>query len=210
MGGPTWTVQLGRRDSTTASISDAETDIPSPALDLDDLISAFSDKGFSAKEMVALSGMLSTLSQSFFSSIQYMLTLWAFLECIGSHTIGQSRCLVFRDRIYNDDNIDSSFAESLKSNCPDTDGDDNLSALDDTSPVIFDNGYFKNLVDNKGLLHSDQELFNNGSTDSQVSSYASSATSFYKDFAAAMVKMGNISPLTGTKGQIRVNCRKIN
>lgn len=76
------------------------------------------------------------------------------LECVGSHTIGQARCLAFRDRIYNEDNIDSSFSESLKSNCPDTDGDDNLSALDDTSPVTFDNGYFNNLVNNKGLLHS--------------------------------------------------------
>lgn len=132
---------------------------------------------------------------------------WLFL---GSHTVGKARCLVFRDRVYNDDNIESTFAESLKTNCPDSDGDDNLSALDDTTPAIFDNAYFKNLVDNKGLLHSDQELFNNGSTDSQVSSYASSPTTFYKDFAAAMVKMGKMSPLTGTKGQIRANCRKIN
>ena len=131
---------------------------------------------------------------------------------IGSHTIGQARCLVFRDRIYNDDNVDSTFSESLKSNCPesDGDGDDNLSALDETSPAVFDNGYFKNLVDNKGLLHSDQELFNGGSTDSQVSSYASRAITFYKDFAAAMAKMGKMSPITGTKGQVRANCRKIN
>ena len=57
LGGPTWTVELGRRDSTTASLDDAETDIPSPGLSLDDLISAFSDKGFNAKEMVALSGV---------------------------------------------------------------------------------------------------------------------------------------------------------
>lgn len=56
LGGTTWTVQLGRRDSTTASLSAAKTDLPSPFSDLSALISAFSKKGFTAKELVALSG----------------------------------------------------------------------------------------------------------------------------------------------------------
>lgn len=57
LGGPSWTVQLGRRDSTTASLSAANSDIPSPILDLSDLITSFSNKGFTAKEMVALAGI---------------------------------------------------------------------------------------------------------------------------------------------------------
>jgi len=56
LGGSSWTVGLGRRDSTTASKDAATTDIPSPQLDLSDLITAFSNKGFSTKEMVVLSG----------------------------------------------------------------------------------------------------------------------------------------------------------
>ncbi|KAK4742093.1 hypothetical protein SAY87_000094 [Trapa incisa] len=56
LGGTTWTVQLGRRDSTTASLSAANSDLPSPLNDLSSLITAFSNKGFTAKEMVALSG----------------------------------------------------------------------------------------------------------------------------------------------------------
>lgn len=56
LGGPFWAAQLGRRDSTTASLDAANTDIPAPFLDVADLISAFSSKGFSEKEMVALSG----------------------------------------------------------------------------------------------------------------------------------------------------------
>ncbi|ONH99703.1 hypothetical protein PRUPE_6G044900 [Prunus persica] len=183
-GGPSWTVQLGRRDSTTASLSDANTELPSPSLDLKDLISSFSTKGFSAKEMVALSG---------------------------SHTMGQARCQMFRDRIYNETNINSEFATFLKSNCTQSSGtDDNLSPLDITSPVFFDNAYFKNLVDSKGLLHSDQQLFSGGSTDSLVTTYSNSSGTFYTDFANAMLKMGNLSPLTGTSGQIRTNCRKTN
>ncbi|KAL6974958.1 NAD(+) salvage pathway protein [Sarracenia purpurea var. burkii] len=183
LGGPTWTVQLGRRDSITASLSAANSDIPSPFLDLSDLISAFSNKGFTAEEMVALSG---------------------------SHTIGQAGCLTFRQRVHNETNIDSSFASSLKSNCPSAGGDTNLSPLDATSPVTFDNAYFKNLVKNKGLLHSDQQLFNGGSADSLVTTYSTSPATFYADFASAVVKMGNLSPLTGDSGQIRTNCRKIN
>ncbi|GLT45517.1 hypothetical protein SLA2020_193450 [Shorea laevis] len=183
LGGPSWTVLLGRRDSTTASQTAANSNLPSPLSSLSALITAFSNKGFTAKEMVALSG---------------------------SHTIGQARCTTFRTRIYNDTNIDSTFATSLRGNCPSTGGDNNLAPLDTTSPTSFDNAYFKNLLNKKGLLHSDQELFNGGSTDSQVTSYSNNAGAFSTDFANAMVKMGNLSPLTGSNGQIRKNCRKVN
>ncbi|XP_061339509.1 cationic peroxidase 1-like [Gastrolobium bilobum] len=183
LGGPSWTVGLGRRDSTTASKDAATKDIPSPLMDLSDLISAFSNKGFNAQEMVALSG---------------------------AHTTGQARCQLFRGRIYNETNIDSNFATSVKSNCPSTDGDNNLSPLDVTTNVFFDNAYFKNLVNNKGLLHSDQQLFSGGSTDSQVKNYSTNPSAFSADFASAMVKMGNLSPLTGKNGQIRTSCSKVN
>lgn len=183
LSGPTYTVQLGRRDSTTASLSLANTDLPAPTLDLSGLITAFSNKGFTTKEMVALSG---------------------------AHTIGQARCTFFRTRIYNETNIDSTFAKSLQANCPSTGGDNNLSPLDTTSPTIFNNDYFKNLQTKKGLFHSDQQLFNGGSTDSQVNSYSSDTATFRADFANAMKKMGNLSPLTGSSGQVRTNCRKTN
>ncbi|KAB1224592.1 Cationic peroxidase 1 [Morella rubra] len=183
LGGTSWTVQLGRRDSTTASASAANTNIPFLALNLTGLISAFANKGFAAKEMVALSG---------------------------SHTMGQARCAVFRTRIYNETNIDASFATSRKSNCPSAGGDDNLAPLDASSPTSFDNAYFKNLVSKKSLLHSDQQLFIGGSTDAQVNAYSTDVGSFRTDFANATVKMGNLSPLTGTSGQIRTNCRKTN
>lgn len=183
LGGPSWTVQLGRRDSTTASLSAANSNIPGPTLNLSALITAFSNQGLSANEMVALSG---------------------------SHTIGQARCTTFRTRIYNETNIDTQFATALKANCPSTGSDNNLAPLDTTSATSFDNAYYTNLQSQKGLLHSDQQLFNGGSTDAQVNTYSSNSATFFTDFANAMVKMGNISPLTGTSGQIRTNCRKAN
>ncbi|KAK6938110.1 hem peroxidase [Dillenia turbinata] len=183
LGGSSWTVQLGRRDATTASLSAANSDLPAPTSDLSTLISAFSNKGFTAKEMVALSG---------------------------SHTIGQARCTSFRNRIYNEANIDSTFAANLQKNCPSSGGDDDLSPLDSTTSTVFDNAYYTNLLSEKGLLHSDQQLFNNGSTDTQVRAYSTNSATFFTDFANAMIKMGNLSPLTGSSGQIRTNCRKVN
>ncbi|TKW09069.1 hypothetical protein SEVIR_6G067500v4 [Setaria viridis] len=56
LNGPTWPLLLGRRDSTTANQDEANTDLPSPGSDLDNLIAAFDKKGFNASELVALSG----------------------------------------------------------------------------------------------------------------------------------------------------------
>ena len=60
------------------------------------------------------------------------------------------------------------------------------------------------------VLHSDQELFSGNSADSLVKGYADDISVFVKDFARATIKMGNISALTGSAGQIRINCRKVN
>lgn len=90
-------------------------------------------------------------------------------------------------------------------------GDNNLAPLDLQTPTVFENNYYKNLVCNKGLLHSDQELFNGGATDAQVQSYViSSQSAFFADFVMGMIKMGDITPLTGSNGEIRKNCRRTN
>ncbi|XP_064968742.1 peroxidase P7-like isoform X2 [Musa acuminata AAA Group] len=181
LGGPTWAVQLGRRDARTASQSDANSNLPGPSSGLSTLISSFAAKGLNARDMTALSG---------------------------AHTIGQAQCGNFRSHIYNDANVNSSFAALRKRNCPSSGGDGNLAPLDLETPNRFDNGYYRDLVAKKGLLHSDQELFNGGSQDSLVRQYSVNNAAFSRDFAAAMVKMGAISPLTGNRGEIRLNCRK--
>lgn len=185
LGGPSWRVKLGRRDARTASQAAANNSIPPPTTNLNGLISRFNSLGLSTKDLVALSG---------------------------GHTIGQARCTNFRARIYNETNLDSSLARMRRSNCPRAtgSGDNNLAPLDLQTPTAFDNNYFKNLVNRRGLLHSDQQLFNGGSTDSIVSSYSRNPGSFISDFVAAMIKMGDISPLTGSQGEIRKNCRRVN
>ncbi|XP_008233851.1 PREDICTED: peroxidase P7-like [Prunus mume] len=185
LGGPSWNVKLGRRDARTASQAAANNNIPPPTSNLNQLISRFNALGLSTRDLVALSG---------------------------SHTIGQSRCIQFRPRIYNETNLDSSFAQTRRSNCPRASGsgDNNLAPLDLQTPTAFDNNYFKNLIQKKGLLHSDQQLFNGGSTDSIVRTYSNSYNTFSSDFVSAIIKMGDIKPLTGSNGEIRKNCRKPN
>ncbi|XP_077242565.1 peroxidase P7-like [Tasmannia lanceolata] len=186
LGGPSYSVPVGRRDARTAgSTSLVNSDLVAPFEDLPSILQKFSNKGFSAREMVALSG---------------------------AHTVGQARCVNFRDRIYNETNIDPSFATSRQANCPrvSPNGDDNLAPLDPQSPNRFGNNYFQALTNKRGLLHSDQVLFNGGSTDSFVTTYSNDENAFDTDFANAMVKMGNLSPLTGTQGEIRVNCARVN
>ncbi|PSR93246.1 Peroxidase [Actinidia chinensis var. chinensis] len=121
------------------------------------------------------------------------------LSCKGLFSHNET---TFRACVYNETNIDS---------CPRTTGygDGNLAPLDLQTPTAFDNNYYKNLVNRRGLLHSDQQLFNGGSTDSIVWGYSNSQSTFSSDFLAAMIKMGDISPLTGSKGERRNNCRKI-
>jgi len=130
----------------------------------------------------------------------------------GAHTIGKAQCGLFRNRIYNESNIDPNYAKSLQGflPCPKSGGDNNIASLDTTTPNFFDNAYYKNLLNKKGLLHSDQQLYNGGSTDSKVSAYADNSLLFSIDFANAMLKMGYLSPLTRDQGEIRKYCSRVN
>jgi len=176
-------VPLGRRDSTTASASLANQNLPPPTASLATLVSLFGRQGLSARDMTALSG---------------------------AHTVGRARCLFFRSRIYTKPNINATFAAARQQTCPQTGGDGNLAPFDDQTPDAFDNAYFRNLMAQRGLLHSDQELFNGGPMDGQVRKYSGNAGMFATDFAKAMVKMGGLMPAAATPTEVRLNCRKVN
>lgn len=124
--------------------------------------------------------------------------------------MGEARCSSFATRIYTETNIDSGYAQAMKNNCPST-GGDSLAPLDYNSENKFDNSYYKNLAEMKGLLHSDQVLYGtNASTNSTVALYRYKLNKFLTDFGEAMIKMGNLSPLTGSYGEIRTDCKKRN
>ena len=169
-------MQLGRRDSTTASQSLANNNLPSVNSSLATLFSMFARQGLSPTDMTALSG---------------------------AHTIGYSQCLNFRDHIYNGTNIDPAFAQPPN-------GDKNLAPFDVQTQLLFDNAYYPNLVARRGLLHSDQELFNGGSQDALVRQYSNSPSQLSADFVTAMLKMGGLLPSSGTQTEVRLNCRRPN
>jgi peroxidase len=184
LGGPSYEVPLGRRDARTASQAAANNSIPAPTFDLGRLVSNFAEHGLTAQDLVVLSG---------------------------AHTLGFSRCTNFRDRLYNESaTLDASLAAQLRGRCPraDGDGDDNLAPLDPT-PARFDGGYYASLLRSGGVLHSDHQLLA-GPTDGLVRLYGADHEAFRRDFAVAMVRMGSLSPLTGSSGEIRANCRKVN
>ncbi|CAL9223426.1 unnamed protein product [Arabidopsis halleri] len=190
-GGPSWMVPLGRRDSRSASLSGSNNNIPAPNNTFNTIVSRFNNQGLDLTDVVALSG---------------------------SHTIGFSRCTSFRQRLYNqsgngspDSTLEQSYAANLRQRCPRSGGDQNLSELDINSAGRFDNSYFKNLIEKMGLLNSDEVLFSSNEQSRElVKKYAEDQEEFFEQFAESMIKMGNISPLTGSSGEIRKNCRKIN
>ncbi|KAH7517938.1 peroxidase 10 [Ziziphus jujuba] len=190
-GGPFWQVPLGRRDGTTASEKAATDQIPSPIEPLQNIITKFTSKGLDVKDVVVLSG---------------------------GHTIGFAQCFTFKRRLFDfkgsgkpDPTLDSSFLPSLQSMCPNKDSSNtNLAPLDPTSTFRFDNMYYANLVNNTGLLESDQALTADPRTAQWVNSYNVYPYLFSSDFAASMVKMGNLGILTGQKGQIRKKCGLVN
>lgn len=57
-GGPSWDVQMGRKDSFTASKSLANNNIPGPNSTVANLVSKFQNVNLSLKDMVVLSGTL--------------------------------------------------------------------------------------------------------------------------------------------------------
>ncbi|CAH2073818.1 unnamed protein product [Thlaspi arvense] len=189
-GGPSWTVLLGRRDSLTANQAGANSSIPSPFESLSNITSKFSAVGLNTNDLVALSG---------------------------AHTFGRARCGVFSNRLFNfsgsgnpDPTLNTTLLSSLQQICPQNGSGSGITNLDLSTPDAFDNNYFTNLQSNNGLLQSDQELFSTtgSATIAIVTSFASNQTLFFQAFAQSMVNMGNISPLTGSSGEIRLDCKK--
>ncbi|KMT09474.1 hypothetical protein BVRB_6g129460 [Beta vulgaris subsp. vulgaris] len=191
VGGPNWEVPLGRKDARGASLSGSNNDIPAPNNTFNTILTKFKRQGLNLGDLVALSG---------------------------AHTIGNARCVSFRQRLYNQNNngqpdvtLNHLYASKLRNQCPRSGGDQNLFFLDYVSPFNFDNSYYKNILSYNGLLNSDQILLTkNHASMKLVKQYAENMELFFHHFAKSMVKMGYISPLTGKRGEIRQNCRRIN
>ncbi|KAJ8765271.1 hypothetical protein K2173_011968 [Erythroxylum novogranatense] len=179
-GGPVYDIPKGRKDGRRSKIQDT-INLPSPAFNASELIRMFGQHGFTAQEMVALSG---------------------------AHTLGVARCSSFKPRVTAaDTTADSDFLKTLSRTC--SRGDNAEQAFDETRNS-FDNLYYNTLLRRAGLLFSDQALFVSPRTRNIVNGYAQNQAMFFFDFQQAMVKMSALDPKDASKGEVREDCRRIN
>uniref|UniRef100_A0ACD5YIR3 Uncharacterized protein n=1 Tax=Avena sativa TaxID=4498 RepID=A0ACD5YIR3_AVESA len=114
----------------------------------------------------------------------------------GAHTFGRAQC------------------QFTQQNCTAGQKRGSLVNLDVVTPDVFDNKYYGILLKGRAQLPSDQVMMSDpvaaATTAPIVRRFSGSQKDLFKNFAASMVKMGNISPLTGRDGEIRKSCRRVN
>jgi hypothetical protein len=204
----------------------ANLDLPSALISGPQLISNFASKGFNLEQLVALSGASywsfpicmnwshvfasPEMTHNFFScgiSLYGMHT--------GGHTIGFARCAPIAPSLYgpltDDHSMNTAYHTFLEKSCPNGSAP-SLIPLDDATPGKFDSSYYTKLLEGNGALHSDRIMIDeSGRTVLEyVSLFAKDQECFFDHFAKAMVVMGRLQPLTGSKGQIRTNCHFVN
>ncbi|KAM7507926.1 hypothetical protein LguiA_018379 [Lonicera macranthoides] len=180
-GGPDYDVPLGRRDGLNFATRNQTVDnLPPPTSNTTFLLTSLARKNLDPTDVVALSG---------------------------GHTIGISHCNSFTPRLYptQDPTMEKTLAADLKVICP-TNTTNKTTFMDIRSPNEFDNKYYVNLVNRQGLFTSDQDLYTDERTRDIVKSFADDQELFFEKFVRGMIKMGQLSVLTGRRGEIRANC----
>ncbi|XP_018805946.2 peroxidase 16-like isoform X2 [Juglans regia] len=189
-GGPSYTVELGRRDGRISTIAGVQNNLPHPDFNLDQLNAMFSSHGLTQTDVIALSG---------------------------AHTVGFSHCSRFSKRIYRfspqnriDPTLNLAYALQLRQMCP-LKVDPRIAInMDPTTPQTFDNAYYRNLQQGKGLFNSDQVLFRDTRSRPTVNLFASNNEAFKQAFASAITKLGRVGVKTGNQGEIRRDCTRVN
>ncbi|KAK4485575.1 hypothetical protein RD792_008218 [Penstemon davidsonii] len=189
-GGPSYPVELGRRDGRISTSASVRGNLPGPGFNLDQLRNMFFTHGLSQTDLIALSG---------------------------AHTLGFSHCNRFSNRIYNfrptspiDPTLNRQYALQLRQMCPRNVDPRIAINMDPTTPRTFDNAYFINLQQGRGLFTSDQVLFTDSRSRGTVNQFASSNAAFNQAFIQAMTKLGRVGVLTGNQGEIRIDCTRPN
>lgn len=189
-GGPSYQVQLGRRDGMVSQASMASI-LPGPNVDVPTAIDLFARKGLNSFEMVSL---------------------------MGAHTVGVTHCSVIHDRLFNfngtgspDPAMDPMYVWILTTYaCPRGQAFDNIVYLDDPSSILLvDRSYYSQIMKRHGVLSVDQALGDSSATAWMVKFLAT--TDFFPSmFSYALNKLAALDVLTGTDGEIRKSCRRTN
>ncbi|XP_059643092.1 peroxidase 55 [Cornus florida] len=189
-GGPSFSVELGRRDGLISQASRVTGNLPEPFFNLNQLNSIFAKNNLSQFDMIALSG---------------------------AHTIGFSHCNRFANRLYSfspsspvDPSLDPNYAQQLMQACPQNVDPSIAITMDPVTPQAFDNVYYQNLVAGKGLFTSDEVLFTDPASQPTVNDFASNPSDFNGAFITAMRKLGRVGIKIGNLGEIRHDCTSFN
>lgn len=193
LGGPYYPVRLGRKDSLVSTAASVGNQLPRPNMTMNQIIASFAAKGFTVREMVALTG---------------------------AHTVGFSHCKEFASRIFYfnggdensfDPSMDPRYAQALQKACANYKTETTIATFNDVmTPGKFDNMYFQNLERGLALLASDHLLISDSRTAPVVKEYAVNQTLFFADFAHVMEKLSVYGVKTGKKGEVRRSCDKFN
>ncbi|XP_061361016.1 peroxidase 44-like [Gastrolobium bilobum] len=188
-GGPKYNVTTGRRDGLRSDPSEVK--VPAPSFSVSRALQSFTAKGLTLNEMVTL---------------------------LGGHTVGFTHCSVFRERLSSfQGNLDPTMDPALDAMLVNICGsfaspasDDPTVFLDLDTPSVFDNQFYNQILQQRGILQIDQQLALDPSTRDIVMNFAADNASFHQSFADAMIKMGSIDVLVENDGEIRNNCRAFN
>lgn len=192
-GGPAVPVMLGRRDGLVSLASNVRRNIIDTGFSVDAMAASFTAKGLTLDDLVTLSG---------------------------GHTIGSAHCNTFRERfqVANgsmapvDGSMNTDYANELIRACS---ANGTVSAgtavdCDSGSASVFDNRYFANLLEGRGLLRTDAVLVQNATTRAKVAEFAQSQDGFFASWADSYARLTGLGVKTGADGEIRRTCSSVN
>ncbi|XP_047339296.1 peroxidase 44-like [Impatiens glandulifera] len=185
-GGPSYQIPTGRRDGLVSNPNDVN--LPGPSDSVSQALQIFKAKKLTLNDMVTL---------------------------LGGHSVGIAHCRFFQDRLSNfqgtgkpDSTMDPVLVSKLTRVCATQ--QDGTAFLDQNTSFILDNEFYNQIKKKRGVMQIDQELALDASSAPIVNNFASNPALFQKNFAAALVKLGNVGALVGKAGEIRKKCRVFN
>ncbi|KMZ61595.1 Peroxidase [Zostera marina] len=195
-GGPSVTIPTGRRDGLRSTSNSVQPNLIDTTFSLTESLRIFSAKNLTTTDLVTLSG---------------------------AHTIGSSHCTsIIDDRFQTDpdtgkisflpsvdSSLNKSFADDLSHQCNSMKSDA-VVKNDLKTGMVFDNVYFSNLLEGKGLFLTDTVLADDERTAELVNVYARDEKEFFDRWQESFLKLGSIDVKTGDQGEIRRICTEIN
>ncbi|XP_060206606.1 peroxidase 29-like [Lycium barbarum] len=184
-GGPFIDVFTGRKDGTLASKERADKELPPADISVDKFIEIFQGKNITLQEGVAL---------------------------IGAHTLGIGHCRNFEKRLQppGDPTLPTGFKLTLLVICSNPFLSNITFETNDLTTFAFDNRYFTDILNGRGLLKIDSDISRDQRTKPHVIRFASDQKQFFRSFTSGFLKLSNHKVLLGKQGEIRKDCRFVN